>query len=57
MPGPETSRNDGSEFRFDDPETAPETATEHSRPLTDAEATYVAGVLGPAVVTATVAQN
>jgi len=49
MPGPEASGFDGSGFRFDYPEIAPERATEPMRPLTDSEATYVAQVLGGVV--------
>jgi hypothetical protein len=36
------------------PETAPETGVEPTRPLTDDEASYVAGTLGSAVVKTTI---
>lgn len=46
MPGPENGGIDGSTFRADDPEVAPETGVEPFVRLTDDEAVYASGTLG-----------
>lgn len=48
MPGPEIGGFDELQFRLDNPETAPEIHVEPGEQPTDAEAAYVAGILGPA---------